>query len=217
MSLIAFVFITTHNWSFVQGNVFTGVCLSTGGSLYNVTSCLAAWSHVFSGGSLSLVPCSFQGVSVQEGLCPMGISVKGSLCRRGLCLGGLCPWGLCSGALCAEGISRENPPPNQKSRWYTSYWNAFFFLITIFRRQFPIVSFSAFVTKFLVITHFVAGEMTSTVQVISRQSDKERWLQGLPSTWPHRTIDININGSAPVFFKVHLHKLHSPKQSSFWR
>ena len=27
--------------------------------------CLAAWSHVPSGGSLSLVPCSFQGVSVQ--------------------------------------------------------------------------------------------------------------------------------------------------------
>ena len=33
------------------------------GSLYNVTSCLAAWPHVPSGGSLSLVPCSFQGVS----------------------------------------------------------------------------------------------------------------------------------------------------------
>ena len=43
-----------------------------------------------------------------------------------------------------------------------------------------------------------AGEMTSTVQMISRQSEKERWLQGLPSTWPNRTVDINI-GSSPVF------------------
>ena len=53
-----------------QGNVITGVCLSTGGSLYDVTSCLAASSHVPSGasvpgpmfllGGLSLVPCSFQ-------------------------------------------------------------------------------------------------------------------------------------------------------------
>ena len=32
--------------------------------LYDVTSCLAPWSHVPSRGSLSLVPCSFQG-----GLC----------------------------------------------------------------------------------------------------------------------------------------------------
>ena len=41
------------------------VILFTGdGSLYNVTSCLVAWSHVPSAGFLSLVPCSFQGVSV---------------------------------------------------------------------------------------------------------------------------------------------------------
>ena len=33
-----------------QGNVFTGVCLSTGGSIYDVTSCLAAWSRVPSRG-----------------------------------------------------------------------------------------------------------------------------------------------------------------------
>ena len=32
-----------------------------GGSLYDVTSCLTAWSVVPSGGSLSLVPCSFWG------------------------------------------------------------------------------------------------------------------------------------------------------------
>ena len=36
------------------------VFLSTGGSLSNVTSCLAAWSNVpFKGGSLSLVPFPF--------------------------------------------------------------------------------------------------------------------------------------------------------------
>ena len=36
-------------------------------SLYDVTSCLASRSHVPSGGSLSLVLCSFRGVSVQGG------------------------------------------------------------------------------------------------------------------------------------------------------
>ena len=63
--------VTACKLSLGQGNVFTGVCqlfCSGGGSLYDVTSCLADWSHVPSG-SLSLVPCSFQGVgvSVREG------------------------------------------------------------------------------------------------------------------------------------------------------
>ena len=35
-------------------------------SVILVTSCLAAWSHVPSGGSLSLVPCSFRGVSLDR-------------------------------------------------------------------------------------------------------------------------------------------------------
>ena len=47
-----------------EGNVFAPVCQSFcsqgEGSLYNDTSCLAAWSHVPLGG-LSLVTCSFQG------------------------------------------------------------------------------------------------------------------------------------------------------------
>ena len=83
-----------------QGNIFRGVCLSTGRSLYDVTSCLAVWSHVPSrlvsvpspmfllGGSLSLVPCSFLVVSFQEGD----------------------PW-------------------NPKNGQYASYWNAFLFFL----------------------------------------------------------------------------------------
>ena len=53
-----------------------------GGSLYDVNSCLATWSHVPSGGSLSLVPCPFwrgylsQGVSVPGGLCILRILVE---------------------------------------------------------------------------------------------------------------------------------------------
>ena len=54
--------ITARKRSLVQGNVFIRMCHSVqGGSLYDVTSCLAAWSHVPSGGSLS------RGASVQEG------------------------------------------------------------------------------------------------------------------------------------------------------
>ena len=46
--------------------LFTG----GGGCLYDVTTCLAAWSHVSLWGSLSLDPCSLQG-----DLCPDGVSV----------------------------------------------------------------------------------------------------------------------------------------------
>ena len=38
------------------------------GSLYDVTSCLTVWSHVSSGGSLSLVQCSFWGFAYRGGL-----------------------------------------------------------------------------------------------------------------------------------------------------
>ena len=69
--------VTACKLSLGQGNVFTGECqlfCSGGESLYDVTSCLADWSHVPSGGSLSLVPCSFQGV---------GVSVQGVSVREG--------------------------------------------------------------------------------------------------------------------------------------
>ena len=55
--------ITTCKRSLWQGNVFIPFCqsfCSLGGSLYDVTSCLAAWSHVPSRGSLS-------GVSMGKG------------------------------------------------------------------------------------------------------------------------------------------------------
>ena len=76
---------TAHKRSLEQGNVFTGVCLSTGG-LCDVTSCLAAWSHIPSGGSLS-----------------RGVCVRGSLSRGGLCQGD--QRGL------SRGASVREPPP----------------------------------------------------------------------------------------------------------
>ena len=64
-----------------EGIVFTHVCLFVGGdnrSLCDVTSCLAAWSYVPSGGGLcawSHVPSI--GVSIMGG---GGVSVQGDLC-----------------------------------------------------------------------------------------------------------------------------------------
>ena len=54
-----------------QGNIFTGVCLSRGGALYDVTSCLVALSHV--PGSMFL----------PEGLSPRGRSLFGGSLSKG--------------------------------------------------------------------------------------------------------------------------------------
>ena len=62
-----------------EGTVFRVVCLSTGWSLYDVTSCLPPWSHVPSRGL-----CLWSHVPSRRCLCP------GGLCVGGLCLGGLC-------------------------------------------------------------------------------------------------------------------------------
>ena len=85
-----------------RGKVFTYVCLSTGGSLYDVTSCLADWSHVLSRESLSR-RVSVQGVSFQGGLCP------GGLCPRGFYPRGLCPGSLCPGGSVWRGLSGRTP------------------------------------------------------------------------------------------------------------
>ena len=78
------------NESLGQGNIFTGVCLSTGGSLYDVTSCLAAWFHV-----------PFRAVSFFD---PKGWSLsRGSLSR-----GGLSPE---AGGLCQGDPPKQRPPP----------------------------------------------------------------------------------------------------------
>ena len=69
------------------------------------------------GWSLSLVPCSFQGVSVQgslfrgclSGVSVLGVSVQGS------------PWGSLSKGSLSGGLCQV------KSRWYASYWNAFLY------------------------------------------------------------------------------------------
>ena len=51
--------------------------------MYDVTSYLATWSHVPSGGSLFLVPCSFQWGSMSGGSLSRGSLSRGSLSTRG--------------------------------------------------------------------------------------------------------------------------------------
>ena len=95
-TIFKLMIITARKPSLGQGNVFTNVChvVHRGeGSLYDVTSCLAAWSHV-PRRFLSLVPCSFQGVSVQgKGSLSRGresLSMeRGSMFRGSLSMGSL--------------------------------------------------------------------------------------------------------------------------------
>ena len=109
-----------------------------GGSLYNVNSCLAAWSHVPSGMGVSvMVPCSFWkeismpgpmfllGVSVQGGFCQgslSGVSVQGSLSggvsvKRISVQGCLCPGGCVQGSLSSvisvQGVSVRGYLPDR--------------------------------------------------------------------------------------------------------
>ena len=81
--------------------LYVFVC-SQGMSLYDVTSCLVAWSHIPSKGSLSLVQYYFWG---------------------DLCLEGSLPG---EGGSVSEGLCQVNPC-SIKSGWYASYWNAFLF------------------------------------------------------------------------------------------
>ena len=85
LKIFFYVFIACKR-SLGQGNVFAPVCHSVqGGSLYDVTSCLAAWSHIPSGGSLSRG--SLSGVSVQGGSLS-GVSVGGGVFVQGGSLSG---------------------------------------------------------------------------------------------------------------------------------
>ena len=129
---------TTRERSLVQGNIFTGVCLSTRGLCIMSPDVWLPGPIFLLGESLSLAPCSFWGfsvhwglVSVQGGLCPRGLSVQGGSVSKGLCQGGLCPsgvsvlrgsmskgplskgasvqGGLCPGGLCPRGSLSRGP------------------------------------------------------------------------------------------------------------
>ena len=95
---LSFTIITARKRSLGQGNIFTGVCLSTGGSS--------------SGGSLCPGWSLSRGVYIQGGLCPI----------RDLCPGGSLSWGSLSRV-----TSVRETPRMVKSGRYASYWNAFLF------------------------------------------------------------------------------------------
>ena len=113
-----------------QGNIFTGMCQSfcpwRGGSQYDVTFCLAAWSHVPSRGVL----CAWLHVP-SRGSLSKGTFSKGVSVQEGLCLGSLSTGISVQGALC-QGNPGQRPPCTVKSKWYTSYWNALLFLCVYF-------------------------------------------------------------------------------------
>ena len=89
---------TAHKRSLGQGNIFTGMCQSfcPRGSLYDVTSCLGAWSHVPSVGEVSVPGPMF----LFGGLC-VGVSVQGGFCSAGSMSGSL----------------SETPPPQYGEEW----------------------------------------------------------------------------------------------------
>ena len=109
-----------------EGNVFTGCVSFCPQGVYDVTSCLVAWSHVPSAGVWChflfdcLVPCSFlgEGSLSRRGSSPEGVSIQ---CR------GHHPGGF--------DLPSERPPgppglissSSHQRGQYASYWNAFLF------------------------------------------------------------------------------------------
>ena len=101
--------------------LLASVILSMGRrDLYDITAILAVWFHVPSGGSLSLVPCSFQMVSVSDPMfLPGGVSVSGTMFLPG------------------EGLPNKDPqrppwteiPCTLKRGGYAFYSNAFLFIL----------------------------------------------------------------------------------------
>ena len=109
---------TARKWSLEQGNVFTGVCLSTARGL---CPSMHHRSHD-------------RGVSIQGGLCPRGAHLcpGGSLFREGLCPGRVSVQGQSrsrggggglslSGRLSVQGDPETETPHMVMSGWYASY------------------------------------------------------------------------------------------------
>ena len=104
---IKFKFITTRKRSLGQGNIFTGVCLSTGGGGACSRGVPAPWGVPAPGGCL-----------VQEGGCSGGCLLWGVPAPGG--------GGAWSGGCLVWGCLVETPPQDGYCcGWYTSYWNAF--------------------------------------------------------------------------------------------
>ena len=99
--------ISARKRSLGQGNNVRNICHSVGGGLYDVTSCLDAWSRVPSGGGSLSRGISVQGVSVSTGVSVLG---GGGSLSRGSLSGGL---------------------RNQKSGRHASYGNAFLLLASL--------------------------------------------------------------------------------------
>ena len=92
---------TTRKRSLGKGNVFTGVCLrGKGVYLYDVTSCLAAWSHDPSGGLCALSHVPSRG-SAYGG---MGYVYRGRLPTEGE-----------GGLPIEEGLDRHPPEPEKRA------------------------------------------------------------------------------------------------------
>ena len=134
--------VTIEVWGKV---IFSQACASQSvhrgrGSLYDVTSCLAAWSHVPSGKGVFVPgPMFLLGVSVQEVLCLEG-SLSGGSLSKGSLSGGLSPgvsvqWGLCPvgslpGGLCP--VTDPNPLTVKSGR-YASYGNIILFKVFMYK------------------------------------------------------------------------------------
>ena len=81
-----------------------------GGDLYDITSCLATWSHGLSGKGVSVPDPMFLPVGLCRGVLSRGVSLRGSLSSWGLY-----PWGVSvHGGSLPKGLLLGITPPPQR-------------------------------------------------------------------------------------------------------
>ena len=109
--------VTARKRSLGQGNVFTGVCLSTGG-----VPAPRGWSGL--GGCLLLGECACsEGGACSGGACSWGGAAPGGVPAPGGAYSGRC---LLLGGACSRGSAWWRP--SYCCGPYASYWNAFLFI-----------------------------------------------------------------------------------------
>ena len=132
-----------------KGNVFTSICMSTGGKHgEGGMHCKGghAWWSGWKGSYMAKGVCVVKGACMAGGHVWQGVCMaEGECMAERACMAGSMWWGMhgggISGRACMHGRRDDHC-----SRWYTSYWNAFLFISVFTNKQIDNIGITDFPT-----------------------------------------------------------------------